>query len=470
MSYPFDIDMNKIKFCKKRMTLQNFLIDYLSITDCDPMGQRPPINEDPGNAKNVGIIQAIMLGIDIGQITLVDVKDENNPYQWESVDGGHRKRAVKAFFDGKFKFNGKYFSELSQEEKDQFLSYEIGLTLYEPLPSHIKGYIFRTINETTNVNHQEMLNSYGDLPIANAVRFTLRSFSYKGEVTMPHDLFEQTVAGNFKWLTDNNNNNRLKLEEFVTRFYYRYYDGGDIGSRKYEELQSMFKDDNIDVPKLKKQVDALLNYLLNMAKARKSLYKSGLPKGEMNALANLYLWIETNYGNCNVTKPLEFYRDFSIVYSDYYHDPDYKHQEMIDEKLRKEIGEHEVSSTMTLFRAYVNDQHSYKKQEQLMKWITTDFNPLDHIIVKDKTRAYPRWMKEVALQRQNFKCLVDGLPLKWEDAEAGHIIAHADGGQTTLENCAMIRKTHNQKMGTMSVTEYKELYQKGEYQNEVAAA
>ena len=116
MSYPFEVDMTKIKFCKQRMSLQKFLIDYLSITDCDPMGQRPPIDENPSNAKNLGIIQAIMLGIDIGQITLVDVKDENNRYQWESVDGGHRKRAVKAFFDGKFKFNGKYFSEFSQEE------------------------------------------------------------------------------------------------------------------------------------------------------------------------------------------------------------------------------------------------------------------------------------------------------------------------------------------------------------------
>lgn len=460
MSYPFKIDMNKIKFCKERMALKEFLLKYLSETDCNPLGQRPNIPEGPGNAKNVGIIMSIMLGIDIGQITLVNVdEDENTQWKWESVDGGHRKRAIKAFFEGKFKVNGKYFSELSQEEKEQFLNYEIGLTLYEPLPSHIKGYIFRTINETTNVNHQEMLNSYGDLEIANVVRFTVRAFSYRGETLLPHELFEQTVGGNFKWLADNNNNDRLKLEEFVTRFYYRYYDGGDLGSRKYEELESMFENDNLDVPKLKKQVDALLKYLLNMAKARKSLYKSGLAKGEMNALANLYLWIETNYGNCNVTDPLEFYRDFSVVYSDYYHDPEYKHQEMIDEKLRKEIGEHEVSSIMTLFRAYVNDQHSYKKQEQLMKWITTDFNPLDHIIVKDKTRAYPRWMKEVALSKQqNFKCLVDKLPLKWEDAEAAHIIAHADGGQTTLENCAMIRKIHNQKMGTMSVTQYVEIY------------
>lgn len=460
MSYPFNIDMDKIKFCKERMPLKDFLLKYLSETDCNPIGQRPNIPEGPGNAKNVGIIQSIMLGIDIGQITLVNVdEDENTPWKWESVDGGHRKRAIKAFFEGKFKVNGKYFSEFSQEEKEQFLNYEIGLTLYEPLPSYIKGYIFRTINETTDVNHQEMLNSYGDLEIANAVRFTVRAFGYRGETVLPHDLFEQTAGGNFKWLADKHNNDRLKLEEFVTRYYYRYYDGGDIGPREDNKLDSMFQNDNLDVPKLKKQVDVLLNYLLNMAKARKSLYGSGLSKGEMNTLANLYLWIETNYGNCNVTDPLEFYQAFSDVYSDYWHDPKLKHQETMDEKLRDEIGENDVAAITTLFKSYVKaSNHSYKKQEQLMKWITTDFNPLDYIIVKDKTRAFPRWMKEFALSQQNFKCLIDKLPLKWEDAEAGHIIAHAEGGKTTMENCAMIRKIHNQKMGTMSVTEYAEVY------------
>ncbi len=445
-------------FEKITMQLIKFITDYYPVTDCNPIGQRPPIHEDVKNDKNIGIIQTIMLGIDVGNITLVDVSTEPTKWHYESVDGGHRKRAIASYFHNEFQVNGKYYSELSESEKDIFKNYEIGITLYQELPNHMKGQIFRVINKTTDVNHQETLNSFGDLDIANAVRETVRPISYRGKISMPHDLFEKTAAGNFKWLDNNNNNKRLKLEEFVTRFYYRFYAGGDVGSRTFEELQTMFKDEDIKVRKLKKQVDALLDYLFEMAKARKATYSGKMAKGEMNTLANLYLWIEANYGNCDVEDPMEFYRMFSEVYSDYYHDAEYKYQDIIDDELRVAIGEHEVSSIMTLFRAYVNDQNSYKKQEQLMKWITADFDPTKHIIIKDKTRAFPRFMKEIALQQQNHVCAVDGLPLTWDEADAGHIIAHADGGKTELENCAMIRKIHNSKMGTMSVTEYTKVY------------
>ena len=41
--------------------------------------------------------------------------------------------------------------------------------IYDSLDVFTKGYIFRTINETTDVNDQETLNSYGDIPIANLI-------------------------------------------------------------------------------------------------------------------------------------------------------------------------------------------------------------------------------------------------------------------------------------------------------------
>lgn len=60
---------------------------------------------------------------------------------------------------------------------------------------------------------------------------------------------------------------------------------------------------------------------------------------------------------------------------------------------------------------------------------------------------------------QRYTCYIDGLPLDWEDAEAGHMEAHALGGKTILSNCAMIRKSHNSAMGTMNVLEYKKIYE-----------
>ena len=43
MSYPFDIDVSKVKFKKKTMPLIEFITDYYPITNCNPIGQRPPV-------------------------------------------------------------------------------------------------------------------------------------------------------------------------------------------------------------------------------------------------------------------------------------------------------------------------------------------------------------------------------------------------------------------------------------------
>lgn len=462
MSYPFDVapikasDLAKVKFDKKTMSVIDFLTNYYPITNCNPIGQRPPIYFAIDNIKSVEIVQSILLGIDIGGITLVYVKDEEGKWVWESVDGGHRKRAIYYFFNNEFRVFGKYYSELSDTEKDRFKKYELSFTLYESLPTFVKGYIFRNINKTTDVNNQETLNSFGDISIANVIRETVRLITVNGKISQPHDLFEVTSAGNFKWVESNNI--RLKLEEFVTRYYYRFYVGGDIGSRKYDELESMFMDDTVPAKSLKKKVDALLDFLFEMAKARKFILGGGLARGEMNTLANLYLYIGANHGDWSVEDPMEFYRAFSAVYNDFYHDPNYKYDKVVKFKFE--------SAGVTIkecFRNYAVNQDSYEKQEQLMKWVTSKFYVLNYITLKDPTRCFPKWMKEITLQKQKYVCAIDGEPLNWDDAEGAHIVSHFDGGKTILSNCAMVRKCYNSAMGTMSVTEFKENYDKDQF-------
>ena len=116
----------------------------------------------------------------------------DSKYDYESVDGGHRKRYIWQYLNNKFKVNGKYFNELSEEKQRQFLNYEIVLSIYEPLDAYTKGFIFRTLNETTDVNHMEMLNSYGDLSI-NYIRELVRVV--QGVNNRIHELFEYSQVG-----------------------------------------------------------------------------------------------------------------------------------------------------------------------------------------------------------------------------------------------------------------------------------
>ena len=463
MSYPFNPKITEVNFTeytpKKTdgslidVNIKHFITILYPITDCNPVGHRPPVYINFNNEKNVEIIEAIQLGIDITGITLVKIDDKK--YQYESLDGGHRKRAIKAYIDGLFKVNGKFYSELSDAEMEKFLNYKLKFTIYEKgLSTFMKGYIFRNINKTTDVNNQENLNSYGDLAIANVIRQMVRQMSVNGKVTQTHDFFEVTSSGNYKWIATDNL--RLKLEEFVARFCYRFYMGGDIGSREFNEVQTMYLDDKVKVNKIKKSADALFDYLLTMAESRKGVAgNKGLAWGEMNTLANLYLFLFAQYGDWSMDDPIGFYRDFSKVYHDFYHDPKGSHENVV-----KFSFEGSGVTEKECFRNYAVNQNSYQKQEQLMKWITGGFDVLQFITVKDSTRCFPNWMKTITLQEQNYVCAVDGFPLDWDDAEAAHIRAHVKGGKTILSNCAMVRKIHNSDMGTMDVNEYKEVHNK----------
>ena len=144
------------------------------------------------------------------------------------------------------------------------------------------------------------------------------------------------------------------------------------------------------------------------------------------------------------------------MFDDIYYDPDNQYKDIID--LPFESAETSISQR---FRDYSRNIDSAEKQTQMIVWMTSHSKwekVLEQTLLKDRTRAFPRWMKEVALQKQDFVCVIDGLPLVWEEAEAAHIKAHANGGKTQLNNLAMVRKVYNKSMGTIDLYEYKKMY------------
>lgn len=435
-----------------QVTISYFIQKIYPITDCNPVGQRPAVIRKDDDEKNVEIISSILTGIDVTQITLVKTID--GKWKFESLDGGHRKRAIRAFMSNKFKVDGRYYSELSEEEQEAFGNYKMTIIVYEPMDTFMKGYIFDRINKITKVEQQETLNAHGDTPIANAVRETVRVMTMNGRRTKKHDFFETTSKNNFKWTSLDNIH--LKLEEFVAKYYYRFYDGGDVGSKTFENIKEMYLDITpSEVKKVKKKVDDMLTFILSMAEARKDKKGSkGMGSSELNTLANLYLYLHAQYGDWILDDVDGFYCEFGEVFSDMFHDPDSKWGAVVD-------FDFEDANTVTIkecFKNYATDRNSGVKQKQQMKWILEYSNVVDYITVLDDVRGFPNYMKEIALQRQGYVCAIDGKPLKWEDAHAAHKIAHSKGGLTTLDNCAMVRAIHNTSMGSMSVDEYEKIY------------
>ena len=467
MSYPFENSEHKslnfksenseqrtrVKYEITTMTIAEFMLNILPITDCNPIGQRPGIFLEPDNDKNVGIITNILNGEFFNCITLVDASKDSNKWTWESLDGGHRKRAIRDFFENKFSVNGWTYATLPDELKEIFMNYRLVFARYEPLSNFMKGIIFRNLNKGTDVNPQETLNSYGDDPMANVVRETVRVVSRPdGKTSVSHELFEVNKADKFKWIASTNK--RLKQEEWVAQVYYSFYNGGKLGDRRFAKLEKMYKDETIDPKRLKKKVDKFLDFLYELAKSKRA---GGLKNDEKNTLLNLYLYLSESYGSdLEAINYLEWYRAFSVVFDDIYYDPDNQYKDIID--LPFESAETSISQR---FRDYSRNIDSAEKQTQMIVWMTSHSKwekVLEQTLLKDRTRAFPRWMKEVALQKQDFVCVIDGLPLVWEEAEAAHIKAHANGGKTQLNNLAMVRKVYNKSMGTIDLYEYKKMY------------
>ena len=175
------------------------------IIDCDPLSQRPDVESLP---KSQGIIRSILLGYDICEIALREMDREkiNVTYRFRSIDGGHRKRAIIAYFANKFGLgpdvichvgkvtydcSGKTYAELDEAVQKFFKSYVLRMVVYGKETTDAQaGEIFRLRNTSTHVNHQEMLNSFEDNLVAVLVRNTARVVPQLGNA--PHAVFTLT--------------------------------------------------------------------------------------------------------------------------------------------------------------------------------------------------------------------------------------------------------------------------------------
>ena len=445
-----DVSMiRKKRYDYKTVTIKEWIRDYLKQTDHQPVGQRLPV--DYTNAKSIDIIESLVDGKGIGMLTLV--KENNEFYVYESIDGGHRKRALRDFLQDDFEVYGKKFSEFTDEETKDFMKIEIQLHIYYDLTNDEKGALFRTINNSTKVKHQEMLNSYGDISIANAVRETVRVIS--GCNNEIHSLFTKDgdVGCKMKYLSAANL--QLKQEEFLSRVFYTIWrkkftkenEGKFVGAVNDDNLKSMFKNmSKKEVDTTQKIVDELLGFLKEMAIARNNIFQQKLSWKEQVSLTHLFFWMKDTFGVFKIADYDKFFKEYNTVY-EFIDD----NNTLVDLPFEKK----ELTISVN-FSNYTKEWASKDKINQMLTWITDEFNFTDTEIFTqlDIQRLFPKKMKEKQLTKQGYRCYIDGLPLTMEEAEAAHIEAWSSGGRTTENNIAMVRKKYNRDMGVMNLHQW----------------
>jgi len=448
------------KYTIQPITIGEFHQKWLSKIDCLPVGQRLPV-KSTDKSKEVGIIKTLLDGFDFGLITIMHVTPKEESifcnYEYESIDGGHRKRALASYLNNEFRVNGKFFGELTEDEQEHFLSIPLTFCIYEELDCATKGLIFRTLNKTTDVNFIEMLNSYGDTPIANFVRETVRLV--KQIDNSFHELFEFKInakgEARYKYLSFDND--RLKQDHFFARIAYRYvmHSNNLLGGSADEDIEAMYESDEIDesvIKRIEKKTKAHLNFLRTMADYRKQKFNgTGLTQHDIKALSFLYFYMLDTYGLFQIKDSEQFFEAFAVANSALLNK---------DGKFKNELVPGDSGYNVpTMYKKFIAAPWSTPKVTAAISYLVREMPDLESLIlVKDTTRTFTKAESIAKLSEQRFKCAIDGRKLNLSDAEAAHIVAHTNGGRTVYSNLAMVRAEYNKAMGSMNLNDYRDMF------------
>ena len=424
--------------------------------DCDPIGQRPDIES---LSKKQGIIDTVIRGYDFGELKMRTLID--NIFKYRSIDGGHRKRAIRDFINNKFKTHkdtvayvdgkqvnvgGKFFKELPSEVKLQFSQYRMRFAIYgESMTDEQAGEIFRRTNITTDVNWQEMLNSYEDNLVAKFVREISRPIP--GLDNQYHDLFEFTSleVANRKQKYFQAASTRLRDDEFVTRFLTMLTKGAkdanwltcsnDETEQTFIKLgnptNGLWKRDSAIAKMNKRQVIDALDFMLQYAKAKKKIGGSGLSTQEFTMVSRFYVYLIKTFGRSGFS-----IKDYEVLYNSVRSSMD-RFVGRDDNNLRTDTHKDSkgIRTVTECFRQYLTVHNDQTRSEQSVLWLLEEMDINNcGVIFTDNKRVFSKEQIEQGLRKQGGVDWIYGQPLDIKDAAGGHIVPHSDGGKTEMSN------------------------------------
>lgn len=481
----------------------------------DPVGQRLS-TDNAQNTKLSSIIESMLDGSDIGEIsyrvfTRKNEKTNREEFVCEIIDGSHRSRAINKFISGKIRLRkdskvvviletgekipiaGLRYQDLPQELKDFFNEYTIRLCLYPDATAKQAAKLFQNKNNSTSVNHQEMLNSNSENLVATAVREIARKiYNHESQYDM-HELFQERIitkgpsAGEKKPKYLAYPNKRLCYDEFVAiQFIYAINNG--LVKASYEDLEDLYtnygdEDTGIflnDKKFLSTTVDRVndcLNFLLKLGEAYIcDISTKGMPLDRVIMSARYYWWLKSQGKDFKLSDSSTFIKVITGALNDLVGKPGSNAVPPADKWVNTSVDAKKFSLPLgelipvsAKMREWMTGYNADGERVlQTVLWLDEamqdycDRHDISGVglTFKDVVRGFSFAVRESALARQNFLCWVTHEPLRLEDADASHIVPHAEGGPTTLNNCAMIRSDLNKAMGTSNAREWRRMWRK----------
>jgi len=104
----------------------------------------------------ISLIDSIFNNVDIGKFVFIK-NDIMNNYMYEILDGKQRLRAILDFYEDRFQYEGKYFSDLSIREQDFIEDYSITIAEVDNISKKQILRFFIKLNRSGKVMSKEQL-------------------------------------------------------------------------------------------------------------------------------------------------------------------------------------------------------------------------------------------------------------------------------------------------------------------------
>lgn len=406
----------------------------------NPIGQRPPVSQ--GTTKSEHIISTFLDGYGIGMITLRDIRDDVAMQaiypgtDYLVIDGGHRCRALAAFYQNKFAVRNQVFKTMDVN-LDSFSVPVMSVVC----TSEQATAMFRTINTVTPVNFIEMVMANEVSEVCKLVRVRTKAYTEYGNDPLP--IFDTAVKKDGKIVSahwDTAPNHRRKWDEYVFIAFLKAIGGGNVaaGERQIEP----FADTGSITKTAIATADRFFEDVLKVRKSRGKMYNTDV----FAALQLVWFGFFEKNKAFKISDYDAFTKSFMLAYS--------KLTGNADRSLEDTIIQ--INGESVLVKEFVRkniknfaNADIQKKCFELIYGIMGDTG----VLYRDENRSVNSNVREELLSLQEYKCAIDGLPLTIEDSVLGHDTPWAKGGSTV--DGKVIRKTHNRDMGSVTIDEYK---------------
>ena len=415
-----------------------------------PIGQRNDVDGD-GLVKKRGIIMSILAGLDIGEVSFASTK--------ESLDGGHRSRSILDFLQGKFSlpacsiYGAVKFSQLPQNIKDYFYSYQLRVTDFIELIGADIGRQFLQINNITAPSFSEKMNSYNMLhSIVRLREYSQVVFYETGEmVNNMFKLFETGVG-----YSNNRHLFFLQLLESATLHLNKAFtDVKNSDIIKYVEDTS-----EKEVKRIDKCLQEEFTFYSVIAPLWKTYYKKQVTIQDFHTLRLVFWNLREKSTRFKVTDYEEFVSHLVNKLQKFKKDNKFTPYVHKSGKKKGEHVETRYQNITVAFESYVKKVDDLRKYTQAKAWVDGLIDYSCVILKSNDGKSFPpdmiltRWREVDKIDE------ITGDFLPFESVVGCHIIPDCEGGTLEYDNLMVSSEFHNEKMGTMNALKYKEMYDK----------